>query len=85
LFSVSALVADSDNQADTAYGISGKFDLGESTEIRAIFNDTGVDGLSEQYGVGFRHGLGGGVTLAGGVGRNGLKDTVADLGVQFNF
>ena len=85
LFSVSALVADSDNQADTAYGISGKFDLGESTEIRALYNDTGIDGVSEQYGVGFRHGLGGGVTIAGGVGRNGLKDTVADLGVQFNF
>ena len=85
LFSVSALVADSDNQADTSYGISGKFDLGESTEIRALFNDTGIDGADEQYGVGFRHGLGGGVTIAGGVGRNGLKDTVADLGVQFNF
>ena len=85
LFSVSALVADSDNQADTAYGISGKFDLGESTEIRALYNDTGIDGVSEQYGVGFRHGLGGGVTIAGGVGRNAVKDTVADLGVQFNF
>ncbi len=85
LFSVSALVADSDNQADTSYGISGKFDLGESTEIRAVFNDTGIDGADEQYGVGFRHGLGGGVTIAGGVGRNALKDTVADLGVQFNF
>ena len=85
LFSVSALVADSDIQADTSYGISGKFDLGESTEIRALYNDTGIDGVSEQYGVGFRHGLGGGVTIAGGVGRNGLKDTVADLGVQFNF
>ena len=85
LFSVSALAADSDNQADMSYGISGKFDLGESTEIRALFNETGIDGFSEQYGVGVRHGLGGGVTIAGGVGRNAVKDTVADLGVQFNF
>ncbi len=81
----SLLVADSDNQDDTSYGASILVPVGASTEIIAAVSDNGVDGDDTAYGIGFRHSLGGGVSLRGGIGQNSSDQTVADLGVIFNF
>jgi outer membrane protein OmpU len=56
-----------------------------ATAIRFVVSDGGAAGAETAYGLGFRHGLGGGVTLAGGVGQNSADNTVADLGVSFSF
>ena len=79
------LIADEDNSDDTKYGFSVKYDVGAATEIRFAFADTGIDNEDEVYGIGFRHSLGGGVSLRGGIGQNTPGNTVADLGVIFNF
>lgn len=84
-FGFSLLVADSDIQDDTSYGASVKYDIGAATELRAVYSDNGFDAADETYAVGVRHSLGGGVTLAGGVGQNIAGNTVGDLGVIFNF
>ena len=84
-FGFSVLVGDSDNQAGTSYGFSVKYDIGAATDIRFAYSESGNNGANtDGYGIGFRHGLGGGVTLAGGVGDNG-GNTTADIGVIFNF
>lgn len=84
-FAFSILIADDDSGADTKYGVSAKYDVGAATEIRFAFADNGVDTDDETIAIGFRHSLGGGVSLRGGVGQNTDGDTVADLGVIFNF
>ena len=52
-------------------------------------SDWPKDGLpvvwEKEIGIGFDHSLGGGVTLTGMVGVNNADNTVADLGVIFNF
>ena len=85
-FAFSILVAD-DAQAgvDTRYGASVKYDVSDATEIRFVFADSGVDSNDETVAIGFRHSLGGGVSLRGGIGQNTGGNTVADLGVIFNF
>jgi outer membrane protein OmpU len=84
-FGFSVLVGDSDAQDGTSYGFSVKYDIGAATEVRFVYSESGDDGDdTDGYGIGFRHGLGGGVTLAGGIGDNG-GTTTADLGVVFNF
>ncbi|WP_299139178.1 porin [uncultured Tateyamaria sp.] len=81
----SILIADYDANADTSYGFSVKYDVGAATEIRFAFADSGVAGNDETYAIGFRHSLGGGVSLRGGIGNNTAGNTVADLGVIFDF
>lgn len=81
----SVLVGDSDAQAGTSYGFSVKYDIGAATEVRFVYSESGNNGSkTDGYGIGFRHGLGGGVTLAGGIGDNQGSST-ADIGVIFNF
>ncbi|MEO0401419.1 MAG: porin [Pseudomonadota bacterium] len=84
-FAFSILITDYDANADTGYGFSVKYDVGAATEIRFVFADSGVAGADETVAIGFQHGLGGGVSLRGGVGTNTAGNTVADLGVVFNF
>lgn len=81
----SFLVADSDVQDDVSYGASISVPVGAATSIQAVVSDNGIDGDDTAYGVGFRHDLGGGVSLRGGIGNNSSDNTVADLGVIFNF
>ena len=90
----SLLVADSDMQDDTAYGASAKFHVNPVTELRIVYSDNGMDNYMKSgakvkqgglYAIGFRHGLGGGITMAGGIGHSTLGNTVGDLGVIFNF
>lgn len=84
-FAFSILVADDDSGASTKYGVSAKYDVGAATEIRFAFADNGVSADDETIAIGFRHALGGGVSLQGGIGQNTAGNTVADLGVIFNF
>ncbi|MCA2006243.1 porin [Tritonibacter mobilis] len=91
----SVIVGDGDNQNDTSFGASINYEVSSATSIRAmvssgdVIDTDGVGGTDfdddVSYGLGFRHGLGGGVTLAGGVGSNNRGNTMADLGVVFNF
>ncbi|WP_299202872.1 porin [uncultured Tateyamaria sp.] len=84
-FAFTLLVADTDANPDTAYGVSAKYDVGAATEIRFAYSETGAAGSdTDAYGIGFRHSLGGGVSLQGGVAEV-AGDTVADLGVRFDF
>lgn len=83
-FGFSAIVGDSDNNVDPSFGFSVKYDVGAATEIRFVYNDDGTAGNSDEYAIGFRHGLGGGVSLQGGIGDD-QGTTKADLGVIFNF
>ena len=84
-FAFSILVGDSDTNDETMYGFSVKYDVSDATEIRFAFSDSGLDAEDEVVAIGFRHGLGGGVSLRGGIGQNTAGNTVADLGVIFNF
>ena len=85
-FAFSVLVADDDTAGrDTRYGFSVKYDVGAATEIRFAFADDGIDANDETVAIGFRHALGGGVSLQGGIGQNTGGNTVADVGVIFNF
>ena len=84
-FAFSILIGDSDSNDETMYGFSVKYDVSDATEIRFAFSDSGLDAEDEVVAIGFRHGLGGGVSLRGGIGQNTSGDTVADLGVIFNF
>lgn len=85
---VAFFIGDADG-FDTAYGVSGRFDVGAATAIVASIGAGGdTDGLNDRdtsYGIGFDHDLGGGVALRGMVGNDSNDRTVADLGVQFNF
>ena len=81
----SLLITDQDTNPDTGYGFSVKYDIGAATEIRFAYSESGAAGANtDAYGIGFRHSLGGGVSLQGGIGDNG-GNTTADLGVIFNF
>ncbi|WP_298968529.1 porin [uncultured Roseobacter sp.] len=70
---------------DVAYGISAAIPVGAATVIEASVAGGGADALDTAYGLGFDHSLGGGVKLQGMVGRDTGGNTIADLGVLFNF
>ena len=84
-FAFSILIGDSDSNDETMYGFSVKYDVSDATEIRFAFSDSGLDAEDEVVAIGFRHGLGGGVSLRGGIGQDTGGNTQADLGVIFNF
>ena len=80
------LVGDQDTNADTAFGGYLSYDVGAATEIRFAFSDGGAAANTDtSVGIGVRHSLGGGVTLAGGIGQNAQGNSIADLGVTFSF
>ncbi|MEL7091826.1 MAG: porin [Pseudomonadota bacterium] len=85
-FGFSILVGDDDTAGrDTRFGASVKYDISDATEIRFAFSDSGIDANDEVVAIGFRHSLGGGVSLRGGIGQNTAGNTIADLGVNFDF
>jgi outer membrane protein OmpU len=74
--------------------LSGSYSFGD-TNVAAFVANTSEDiagsagisataGSDTEYGIGFTHSLGG-ATLAGGISRNFQKNTMADLGIRFNF
>jgi outer membrane protein OmpU len=73
-----------DDVGDSSYGVSGKFGVGAATDI--LFAIADGDNVSDTaVSVGFNHGLGGDVNLRGMIGSNTSGNTVADLGIAFNF
>ncbi|WP_069298349.1 porin [Neptunicoccus sediminis] len=73
--------------------LNGEYDFGQTTVAAFVAHtdeDTvgsagiGAGNEETEYGIGFTHSLGGAV-LAGGVSRNWQDETMADLGVRFNF
>ena len=81
----SLMVGDSDIQDDVSYGGSIAIPVGAATDIRLVVSDNGQDLSETAYGIGFRHSLGGGVSLRGGIGENSDDAMVGDLGVYFDF
>ncbi|UOA30700.1 Porin [Sulfitobacter sp. DSM 110093] len=63
--------------------LAGRFDVGAATDVEVYVGDQ--DGADTGYGVDFNHDLGGGTSLRGGVVKQFDGDTVADMGVRFNF
>lgn len=82
---VSFFVGDAENDDDFTVGVSGSIPVGAATNVVASISDGGDDANDTSYGIGFTHSLGGGVSLAGMVGSNAASNTIADLGVRFNF
>ena len=70
--------------------LAGSYGFGD-TNLTAFVASTSEDSTGSlaivdktEYGIGFTHALGG-ATLAGGVSRNYLSNTMADFGVRFSF
>ncbi|KAE9631046.1 porin [Parasedimentitalea maritima] len=74
--------------SDTFYGLSATYDISSATTIGFAYGDGSGTGDTQNYGIGVKHDLGGGVSLRGGVGNAktaGVSTTRADFGAQFNF
>ncbi len=85
-----AVVGENDNTApgETAYGFTLDYDVGAATNIKFVYSGGGtaeLAGNDDAVAIGFVHDLGSGATLRGFVGENIAGNTVADLGVRFNF
>ncbi|MBF9054035.1 porin [Rhodobacterales bacterium LSUCC1028] len=78
-----------DNSTNSATGFSASYAIDANTTVTAVYGSTDVAGDKSDFGVGFSTNLGGGVKLAGGVGRAdataGTTTTVADLGFNIAF
>lgn len=73
------------NEGDfDATRLNASVDVGAATNIEAFVTVVQNDFQEDAYGIGFTHSLGG-ATLAGGIARSFSDQTVADLGVRFNF
>ena len=77
-----------DNGTDEqAYGVGLNYTLSAATALSGyLMHDDSLDGGDgdENFGIGFNHNMGGGTSLRGGVARVD-GDTIADLGLLFNF
>jgi outer membrane protein OmpU len=80
-FDIIGFYADSDID-DSSYGVSANVEVGAATSIQVAYG--GGDNDEDAYGIGFKHNLGGGAFLRGGVGETG-SGTKADLGIRFDF
>ena len=81
----SVIIGDGDMFDDIAYGASINYEVSSATAIQFVVSGGGLDTSETAYGLGFTHGLGGGVTLAGGVASSTTDTMLADFGVKFSF
>ena len=65
--------------------LAGRFDVGAATNVEVYYADADSFADDDSYGIDFNHDLGGGTSLRGGIAKLGSGNTVADLGVRFNF
>lgn len=79
----SVIIGDADVFTDMAYGASMNYEISSATSVQALIAD-GANDADMTYGVGFKHSLGGGVTLKGGVASDN-GNTLADLGIALSF
>ncbi|MGV6888660.1 porin [Rhodophyticola sp. SM2404] len=73
------------NDTDS-YGLHAAYAVNDALTLSAAYasSETGTV-ETDAFGVGFSYGLGGGVSVAGGVGENAADNTVMDLGINFSF
>ena len=64
--------------------LAGRFDVGAATNVEVYVVDQEF-AADTGYGIDFNHDLGGGTSLRGGIAKRLNGQTVADLGVRFNF
>jgi len=78
-----------DNSVNSGSGFSASYALDAATTITAVYNSTDITSDKSDFGIGFSTDLGGGVKLAGGIGRvdatAGTSETAADLGFNIAF
>jgi outer membrane protein OmpU len=78
-----------DNSVNSGSGFSASYALDANTTISAVYNSTDITNDKSDFGIGFSTNLGGGVKLAGGIGRvdatAGTSETAADLGFNIAF
>jgi len=78
-----------DNSVNSGSGFSASYALDANTTISAVYNSTDITSDKSDFGIGFSTNLGGGVKLAGGIGRvdatAGTSETAADLGFNIAF
>lgn len=84
-FGYTVLVGDNDNAADLMWGLSGSYAVSAAGTVTGFVSGGGAANADTSYGIGYSHSLGGGVSLAAGVGSNASGSTQADAGVTFNF
>lgn len=84
-------------ELDKEYGISGAYTMANGVGLSAFwirrevdFNGavTTAEDSYDAYGIGASYDLGGGATLAGGIGKNDMyadNETRADMGIKFKF
>jgi outer membrane protein OmpU len=79
-------MSDVSGATNNRYVIRGYMDVGAATKVNAyIANQKGAGAEDNSFGLGVSHSLGGGASVEGGIVRNYAGNTVADLGVRFNF
>ena len=78
-----------DDSVNSGSGFSASYALDANTTISAVYNSTDITSDKSDFGIGFSTNLGGGVKLAGGIGRvdatAGTSETAADLGFNIAF
>jgi outer membrane protein OmpU len=80
------LVADNDAvNADVMVGLSGSYAVSAAGTVTGFVSSGGAAANDTSYGIGYAHSLGGGVSIAAGVGSNTAGNTQADAGVSFSF
>jgi len=73
-----------DNETNGGSAFSASYALDANTTISAVYASTDVSGDESDFGIGFKTSLGGGVSLAGGIGEVD-NNTVTDLGFNVAF
>ena len=78
-----------DNGVNGGNGFSASYALDANTTITGVWAQTDEANNKDDFGIGFSTSLGGGVSLAGGVGRvdgtQGTTETAMDLGINMTF
>jgi len=73
-----------DNETNGGSAFSASYELDANTTISAVYASTDVANDESDFGIGFKTDLGGGVSLAGGIGEVD-NNTVTDLGFNVAF
>jgi outer membrane protein OmpU len=88
-FSYTALVGDNDTNSDAGgdvmVGLSGAYAVSAAGTVTGFVSTGGAAANDTSYGIGYAHSLGGGVSLAAGIGSGTDGKTKADAGVTFSF
>jgi len=78
-----------DNSVNSGSAFSASYAIDANTTVTAVYASTNAANDKSDFGIGFKTSLGGGVSLAGGIGRvdptAGTSVTAADLGFNIAF